>query len=82
MEHVEITWVENLWAIGQPIRDAAREIARDVEQANADLREAYRKHSEALDRAKRDADDLERSIAHYWTPEEISAAKRGEVLVS
>ena len=78
---MNLDWTKNLYEVGTPIRDGAKEIAWQIEQANKRLEEAKQRHAESMAEIKRSAERIEREVARLWTPEEIAAAKRGMMLV-
>lgn len=79
---INLDWTSNLYEVGAPIRDSAKEIAWQIEQADKRLEDAKKLHAEYMAGIKRRADDIEREVSRLWTPEEISAAKRGVMLAN
>lgn len=77
---INLDWTSNLYEVGGPIRDGAKEIAWQIEQADKRLEDAKRLHTECMAEIKRSADSIEREVAKLWTPEEIASAKRGVML--
>ena len=70
---MNLSWVENLYEVGSPIRDGARSIARKMAFENE-------RHAKCLSDIAEEAERIERDIARLWTQEEIAAAKRGVML--
>lgn len=77
---INLEWVKNLYEVGGPIRDGAKEIAWQIEQADKRLEDAKKLHAEEMAQIKRSAASIEREVARLWTVEEIEAAKRGVML--
>ena len=81
MNTPSLDWTKNLYEVGGPIRDGAKEIAWQIERANKELEDAKAAHRQAMAEIKRQADLIESKVSELWTPEEIAAAKRGMMLV-
>lgn len=79
---INMDWTANLYEVGAPIRDAARQIAWDIEDADKRLEAAKKLHAEQMAEIKRRAARLEAKVAELWTAEEIAAAKRGVMLAN
>mgnify|MGYP001579850545 CR=1 FL=1 len=77
---INLDWTLNLYEVGGPICDGAKEIAWQIKQTDKRLEDAKRLHAECMAEIKRSADRIEREVAKRWTPEEIAAAKRGVML--
>ena len=77
---INLNWTSNLYEVGAPIRDGAKEIGWQIEQADKRLEDAKKLHGEEMAQIQRTADRIEREVAKLWTPEEIAAAKRGVML--
>jgi xanthine dehydrogenase iron-sulfur cluster and FAD-binding subunit A len=81
MKSPTLAWARNLPEVGAPIRDAASRIESELAEANADLAAARAAHKERLAAIRQSARSLEKSIARFWSPAEVDAAKRGFLLV-
>lgn len=79
---INLDWTANLYEVGGPIRDGAKEIAWQIERADKALADAKKLHAEQMAEIKRQAERIEAKVAELWTPEEIAAAKRGVMLAN
>lgn len=79
---VNLDWIKNLYELGAPIRDEAKEIGWRMEAAEKELENAKRIHRERMKEIARSAQQLERTIGGLWSTEEIEAAKRGVMLIN
>lgn len=77
---INLDWTANLYEVGGPIRDGAKEIGWQVERADKALADAKKLHGEQMTEIKRQADRIEAKVSELWTAEEIAAAKRGVML--
>lgn len=75
-----LDWVENLYEVGAPIRDAASDLKHRVTVAQEALVRAQKQLEAELASATLDAIRVEKNIAALWTPAEIAAAKEGSCL--
>lgn len=80
--NIDLSWVNNLWEVGAPIRDEAREIQWRQEQARERLELAKLEFEESMRCCELSANTLEARIKTLWSSEEIAAAKRGVILAT
>lgn len=78
----DLSWVKNLYEVGAPIRDAARDVGFLIADANDKLEQAKKDHAVRLTTALQEAGRVERKVSSLWSQPEIEAAKRGFVLAN
>lgn len=78
---VSISWVNNLYEVGTPIRRTAADIETRALEAAQRLERAKKAYREEILQIQKDKLALRKQVDALWTAAEIDSAKRGFCLV-